>query len=245
MIFKKHSYISLSLFLLTSVLYADTAILKDGKVLQGTFKGGTATAIKFESDGNMVEIPLSNLTTLTFSPREAKPAPAEAAAVPIAAPPKEGPLTIPAGTKLMIKLQEDVGTATHGAGTTIKGMLDNPVVVDGKTVLPAETLLYGKVTEARGGRVLGGIRLVMQFTQISLAGQMIEVSLASVGAEAGRGGAVKKVGAGALVGAAFGGAGEGAAIGGAAAILSARNNHINIPAGTIAEIPLEQPVEIP
>ena len=225
-----------------SSLLADTAVLKDGKVLQGTFKGGSDTAIQFEIDGKIEEVPLFNLATLTFSARESKPVQAEAA---VTAPPKAGPATIPAGTTMMIKLQEPVGTATHGTGSTIKGVLDHPVVVDGNTVLPKGTMLYGKVIESRGGRLLGGIRLVMQFSQISLDGQLIPVSLPPVGAEAGQGGSVKKVGAGALVGAAFGDAGKGAAIGGAAAILSARNNHIQIPAGTIAEIRLEKPVEIP
>ena len=92
---------------------------------------------------------------------------------------------------------------------------------------------------------MGGITLVMQFTQISVGGQMTQVSLPRVSAEAGKGCAVKKVGTGALVGAAFGGAGEGAAIGGSAAILSARNNHIEIPARTIAQLNLQQSVEIP
>jgi hypothetical protein len=230
--------------ILTMMLFADTAVLKDGKVLQGTFKGGSATAIQFESDGKLQEIPLSNMTTLTFSPREAAPA-ASTTAAPATAPPKQGPITIPAGTPMMIRLEQAVGTATHQAGSTVKAVLDQPVVVAGQTVLPAETPVFGKVIESRGGRVLGGIRLVMQFTQVSVDGQMIPVSLPAVGAEAGRGGAVKKVGAGALVGAAFGGAGEGAAIGGAAAVLSARNNHIQIPPKTVAQVNLEQPVEIP
>ena len=92
---------------------------------------------------------------------------------------------------MMIKLQEAVGTASHGTGSTIQGVLDHPVVVNGNTVLPKETMFYGKVLESRGGRLLGGIRLIMQFTQISLDGNLIQVSLPPVGAEAGKGGTVK------------------------------------------------------
>ena len=65
--------------IMAAALFADTAILKDGKVLQGTFKGGNETIIKFESGGKITEIPLANLTTLTFSARAAtarfRPAP--------------------------------------------------------------------------------------------------------------------------------------------------------------------------
>ena len=53
------------------------------------------------------------------------------------------------------------------------------------------------------------------------------------------------VGAGALIGGAFGGAGEGAAIAGGLAVLSAKQkNHIQVPAGTLAEIPLKAPLVI-
>jgi hypothetical protein len=246
MIYSKFLLMFYLTFALTTTLLADTAVLKDGKVVQGTFKGGSATAIQFESDGKIQEIPLANVTTLTFSPREAAPAATGAAApAAAAATPKQGPATIPAGTPLMIRLTQAVGTAKDKEGSAVKAVLDQPVVIGGQTVLPAETPVFGKVTESRGGRVMGGIKLMIQFSQVSVEGQMITVALDPIGAEAGRGGAAKKVGAGALVGAAFGGAGEGAAIGGAAAILSARNNHIEIPAGTIAQLNLEQQVEIP
>jgi hypothetical protein len=53
------------------------------------------------------------------------------------------------------------------------------------------------------------------------------------------------VGAGALIGGAFGGSGEGAAIAGGLAVLSAgKKNHIQVPAGTLAEILLKAPLTI-
>lgn len=55
----------------------------------------------------------------------------------------------------------------------------------------------------------------------------------------------KMVGAGALIGGAFGGSGEGAAIAGGLAVLSAgKKNHIQIPAGTLVDIPLKAPLVI-
>jgi hypothetical protein len=51
------------------------------------------------------------------------------------------------------------------------------------------------------------------------------------------------VGAGALIGAAAGDAGTGALVGAGAAVL-AGGKHIEIPAGTIAEVPLTRPLTV-
>jgi hypothetical protein len=226
------------IFTLSSLIFADTIVLKDGKVLEGTFKGGSEEIIKFEVDGKVQEISLYDVKTVNFSLRQ-PPAPPPSA---------EGPVTLPAGTTLMVKLTDKVSTASYKKGTTFTAALDNAVVFNGQTVVPAGAKMYGTVIESRGGRVIGGSKIVIQFNQISVNGQLVQVAIDPIGGEAGKGGTMKMVGAGALVGAAFGGssgAGKGAAIAGGAALLSARGNHIEIPAGTIAQVVLAQPAQIP
>lgn len=228
---KKILLTSLAFLTFTSFVLADTLVLKNGRVLQGTYKGGDATSVLFEVEGKLQTIPLNDITTLTFTPRE------EAAEV---GQTTGGGAIIPAGTRVLVKLTQPVSTASHKEGASVSGVLATGLAASGQVVVPPGTKIHGKVLESRGGRVFGGIKLVMTFTDLEIDAQLVPIVTDEIGAEAGRGGAVKKVGAGALVGAAFGGAGEGAAIGGALAILGSRKNHIQIPADYQVEVSLKQ-----
>ena len=157
------------------------------------------------------------------------------------------PVTIPEGTRLMVKLDKPINTAQHKKGAVVTAVLDIDLTVDGKVIAPKGSQVYGKVIESRGGRVLGGQKLVVQFTDLMINNQLTPILTDPVGVETGQGNTVKKVGAGALIGSAFGGskgAGKGALIAGGLSVLGSGKNHIQIPAGTIAEIPLMAPVVI-
>jgi hypothetical protein len=156
-------------------------------------------------------------------------------------------VTIPEGTRLMVKLDKPINTAQHKKGAVVTAVLDIDLAVDGKVIAPKGSQVYGKVIESRGGKVLGGQKLVVQFTDLMINNQLTPILTDPVGVETGQGNTVKKVGAGALIGSAFGGskgAGQGALIAGGLAVLGARGNHIQIPAGTIAEIPLRAPAVV-
>jgi hypothetical protein len=154
-------------------------------------------------------------------------------------------LTIPEGTKLLVNINTSINTAQHPAGVTIKSILEVDFIYDGKLISPKGSTIYGKVIECRGGKVLGGSKLTFQYTDIMVNGVLTPIVTDPIGVEGGKGNTAKMVGAGALIGGAFGGAGEGAAIAGGFAVLSAgKKNHIEIPAGTIADIPLKAPLVI-
>jgi hypothetical protein len=238
-VMKKTLMISLIFFAFVSFVLADTLVLKDGRVLQGTYKGGDETSVFFEAEGKQQTIPLSDITTLTFTPRE------EAAeAVPAEQSPA-GDVSVPAGSRVLVKLTKPVSTASHKEGASITGVLATGLAVKGQVVVPPGTKIHGKVLESRGGRAIGGSRLVMAFTDLEIDTQLVPIVTDQIGAEAGRGGAIKKVGAGALIGSAIdgsSGAGTGAAIGGALALLGSRRNHIQIPADYQVEVSLKQPL---
>lgn len=156
-------------------------------------------------------------------------------------------VTIPQGTRLMIKLDKPINTAKDKKGSIVTAVLEIDLAVDGKVIAPKGTQVYGKVLESRGGKILGGQKLVVQFTDLMINNQLTPILTDPVGVEAGKGNTVKKVGAGALIGSAFGGskgAGTGALIAGGLSVLASGGNHIQIPAGTIAEIPLQAPVTV-
>jgi hypothetical protein len=233
--------VALVFFTLVSFMLADTLILKDGQVLQGIYRGGDAESVFFEVEGELQTIPLFEISTITFSPRER----AEEQVLPEQQ--LTGVVTVPSGSRILVNLTETVSTASHKAGASFSGVLATGLAVNGQVVVPPGTKIHGKVLESRGGRVVGGSRLVMTFTDLEINSQLVPIVTDQIGAEAGRGGTIKQVGAGALVGAAFGGrsgAGKGAAVGGALAILGSRRNHIQIPPDYQVEISLKQPLTL-
>lgn len=244
-IMKKTLLISLAFLTFVSFVLADTLVLKDGRVLQGTYKGGDETSVLFETEGKLHTIPLGDISNITFSHREEGSSGQT----------KAGAVTVPAGSRVLVKLTQPVSTASHKKGASVTGVLATGLAVGGQVVVPPGTKIHGKVLESRGGRVLGGSKLVMTFTDLEINAQLVPITTDQIGAEAGRGGTLKKVGAGALIGAAIdgsstsgrydrssSGAATGAAVGGALAILSSRKNHIQIPADYQVEVSLKQPL---
>src|SRR3984893_2082327 len=88
--------------LLAGGAVADTLELKDGRVLQGRFLGGTQALMRFSANGEVQTFNVSEIVALTFTnnynnaPGAAEPAPAPQAAAPTPAPsPAGSPVTIP------------------------------------------------------------------------------------------------------------------------------------------------------
>lgn len=163
---------------------------------------------------------------------------------PVAAAPRS--LTVQAGTRLMLKLDEDVSTQSHPRGAPISGSLDAPLTADGTIVAAKGTKVYGRVIESSGGKRVGNQKLVVEFTDITIGDDLIPIDTDRVGAEGGGGSGVKKVGAGALIGGAVGGksgAGKGALIGAGLSVL-AGGSHIRVPGGTLMELHLRTPLTV-
>jgi effector-binding domain-containing protein len=237
--------ILIGMLLWMSHSFADTLILKNGLKLEGKFKGGTTTAIQFETSGSVQEVALSDIQTITFSQTAAKePAAAAAVATPAASAVSTGQVkSIPAGTKMMVKFTESVNTMENATGSKFKAALEQNLTVNGVVVAPKGTLVYGTVLESVGGRRVGKQRIMVTFDQISINNQMVSIKTDDLGAEGGRGGAARKVGAGALIGAAAGDAGAGAAVGAGLALLGG-GKHIQIAPGTLAEVSIKETVTL-
>src|SRR5580658_5867202 len=81
--------VALGLFF-ASAARADTLELKDGRVLQGRYLGGTQAVLRFEIKGEVQTFNVADAVALTFTGNSGKtsaPAAAPAASVPPAAPP--------------------------------------------------------------------------------------------------------------------------------------------------------------
>ncbi len=63
---------------------------------------------------------------------------------------------VPAGTALMVRLETTLATFSNRVGDPFRGSLTQPVVVDGKTVIPAGATVEGRVTKLSEPRRISG-----------------------------------------------------------------------------------------
>jgi hypothetical protein len=130
-------------------------------------------------------------------------------------------LTVPSGTPVTIRLQNAVSSETANVGDRFDAVLDAPLEVNGKTVVPAGASVIGKIVAVeKSGRLEHPGMIQLALSSITVNGKAVPVSSSSVIA---RGASHKKrnlgwIGGGAAGGALIGGlagGGKGALIGSA------------------------------
>jgi hypothetical protein len=185
-----------------------------------------------------------------------------AAAAEQAAPPppaeKPKPIVVPAGTVLVVKVGQALGSKTSQSGQTFTATLAQPVSVGGRKALPAGAAASGTVLNAKSkGKIKGQGELDLQLTSISVGGRSYPIQTSTLSSvEKGKGKrTAATTGGGAAGGALIGGiagGGKGAAIGagvGAAAGLiggaATGNKQIEIPAESALSFTLASPLTLP
>ena len=131
-------------------------------------------------------------------------------------------ITIPAGAEITVRMIDGVDSSVNQIGETFRASLDEPIVVNGQTIVPRGGDVTAKLTEvAQAGRVAGRSEVSLVLLDITVNGQKHEVTTGEVyeaGASRGKQTATR-VGVGAVIGATIGaiaGGGSGAAQGAAA-----------------------------
>src|SRR5262249_59053485 len=64
--------------------------------------------------------------------------------------------TVPTGTALMVKLDTTLATFSNKPGDPFLGKLSQPVVIDGRTMIPAGATIEGRVTKISEPRRIAG-----------------------------------------------------------------------------------------
>lgn len=234
-----------AILLLATAINADTLMLKDGRVLTGTYMSGTASTIVFESDGSSKTYPLSTVISVTFQRSEPAPAIQQSQTKAPAASALAG--TISAGTKLMVRTETALVTGQAKSGDRFTALLEADIVVGGNLIAARGSTVYGRVSESKKAkRVVGVAKLVIELTDIMIGGQLYPLQTEQIGYEGERSGTLKKVALGAATGAVIDGsdgAKTGAAVGAGVAVLT-KGKQIEVPARSLLEFRMTQPVQI-
>ncbi len=133
--------------------------------------------------------------------------------------PARQPLVIPAGTSITVRLQQGLSSASAVPGERFDAVVDEPIVLDDRTVIPVGTPVTGRVTVARhSGRLHHPGELGLTLDSVIVNNQQVALTTSHIVV---RGGSHKKrnwgwigggTGGGAVIGALAAG-GKGALIG--------------------------------
>jgi hypothetical protein len=166
-------------------------------------------------------------------------------------------VTLPQGTRLVVRLESPVGSDSSRVEDPIEATLTDAVFVNGTEVLPAGSIVSGVVAQVRSaGKVRGRASLALSFGSVAIAGRDERYPIAArVGlmAPATKREDVAKIAipaaGGAIIGGLLGG-GKGVAIGaaigggaGTAVVLTTAGRQIRLARGTALSLRLDQAVD--
>jgi hypothetical protein len=244
---------------------ADTLELRDGRVLQGRYLGGTQAVLRFELNGNIQTFGVNDVVAVTFTQgggsAVAAPAPAYAPSpAPLAQAqsiPASGSVTIPAGQSILVRMIDSIDSSKNHIGDIFHASLETDLTVNGALVARKGTDVYGRLAEAKeAGHLAGSSELQLELTRMVIDGRDYPVVSSDYTLKGkGRGkNTAEKVGGGAALGAIIGavagggkgaaiGAGVGAGAGGAVQVLT-RGQQVKVPSETLLEFRLQQPATV-
>lgn len=243
--------IGLFLTLAIPCVAADTVTLRDGRVITGTYLGGSAREVRIDIGDQIRSLEIADIASVQFgaagTQEERTTRPAASADA----------LTIPAGTKLVIRMIDAVDSEHNSIGQTFAASLDQPVMIDGQTVIPrGADAIVKLVDDQQSGKLTGRTTLTLDLVSVKVNERLVNVNTETVTEQSSSRGArtAKVVGGTALLGTIIGavaGGGKGAAIGlgagaaaGAGAEIVTKGQHVRIPSETRLTFLLENAVRL-
>ncbi len=221
---------------------ADTLELKDGRVLQGRYLGGTQAIVRFEVNGDVQTFPTHDIVALTFTRGSGR---------------RAADFTLPAGQPIMIRMIDGVDSSKNHVGDIFHASLETDLNVNGVLVARKGSDVYGRLASAdQGGKFSGKSELQLELTRLVIDGRDYPLVSSDYNLQGKSRGAdsAKKVGGGAVLGAIIGGiagGGKGAAIGaaagggaGAGVQILTKGQQVKVPSETLLEFRLQQPATV-
>ncbi len=246
------------LVLIIYMVFCDTATadmleLLDGTIITGDFMGGTQNTVRFQVGKELQTYPKNDILAITFvetppptAPQQMMPpAPTPSAQVqPVSVPQT---VTIPAGTRIMVRTNEALDSKRHGTGHMFTATLGADLIGQGQVIARRGEDVYGRLTKAeKAGRLAGKAELKIIITDIMIDGRpypIVSSTIKVAGEKSGKK-TLRNIGVATGIGAlARGskGAKRGAAVGLGISVLT-EGSQVNIPAGTLLEFRLASPL---
>jgi len=238
-------HIGLSLACVLAAMAADTVTLKNGRVVTGTYLGGSSHEVKLDVGDRLQTLNIEEIASIQFGSAQDAATPA-------------GPRTVlPAGTRFAIRMIDGVDSERNAIGQTFAASLDEPIMINGETVIPRGADVVVKlVDDKESGKLTGRTTLTLDLMSVKVNGRMVDVNTETVTEESSSRGArtAKMAGGGALLGTIIGavaGGGKGAAIGlgagaatGAGAEILTKGQRVHIPSETRLTFVLDNAVRL-
>ncbi|HEY1339124.1 MAG TPA: hypothetical protein VGF59_16535 [Bryobacteraceae bacterium] len=264
---------------LATAASADMITMKNGRVINGTYLGGSARQVRVEVGDRIETLDVTDVSRIEFGggsssapvrepvreperptlrrqsqilrPDDNPPPPPPPAAS------ARGPIELPSGTNLVVRLIDGVDSEVNRVGQTFAASLDEPVMLNGETLIPRGVDVTLKLVDAKeSGKLTGKAELTLDLVSVRVNGRMVDINTQTVSRESSsRGERTAKVAGGtAAVGAIIGaiaGGGKGAAIGaaaggaaGAGAEVVTKGQKVKIPSETRLTFVIDNPVTI-
>ena len=175
------------------------------------------------------------------------------------APPQGNWISVPAGTRILVRLSETLSSANQRVGSRFSGRLETNVMAEGLVAAPRGATVHGKVVSAQSaGRMAGGSELALELTDIVVndTAHPIVTNTYQLQGQGQGGRTARSVATGAGLGTVIGaiaGGGRGAAIGAAAggglgtarAASGGGGQQVGLARGSLLEFRLQQPASLP
>ena len=236
-----------------TIVSADRVRLRSGKVVEGIFTGADSNTVRLLlENGSRADFPVADVVAVEFTERKAPPPPPPAPSPAR----KPTPITVPAKTMINVRLTEAIDVDVTKAGATFRALVDDPVMIDGKVIIPrSAAVVVQAVRVEQSGTIKGSDKISLKANSISFGGRAYEVVTAYVEAKGSGEGkrSTRKIGGGVGLGAIVGGiagGGEGAAIGAAvggvtgAVVASQGQEHLTLPAETRLQFQLSAAITV-
>jgi hypothetical protein len=238
-------HIGLSLAYVLAAMAADTVTLRNGRVVTGTYLGGSSREVKLDVGDHLQTLDVEEIASIQFG------------SAPDAATPAAPRTVLPAGTRFVIRMIDGVDSERNTIGQTFAASLDEPVMINGEAVIPRGADVVVKlVDDKESGKLTGRTTLTLDLMSVKVNGRMVDVNTETVTEESSSRGArtAKMAGGGALLGTIIGavaGGGKGAAIGlgagagaGAGAEILTKGQRVHIPSETRLTFALDNAVRL-
>jgi hypothetical protein len=236
--------------------------------VDGTFIGGDSRQVRIlVSGGNIENFDITEVESISFGKAASQaPAPAPAASRSSAAAASKAPapsastgtrFVVPAGSVITVRMIDAVDSDVATTGEKFRASLDDPIVVDEKTVVPrGADVTVQLVRVEQSGKLTGRDEVALDLFDITVNGKSyaVSTSYAEVQSDSRGSQTGKVVGGGAALGAIIGaiaGGGKGAAIGaatgagaGTAVQVLTKGPKVKIPSESRLDFTLKQPLVV-